>query len=348
MAASQPSYEYDPKDMEFKRLGRAGLRVPRLSLGFWLTVGGSVKGDLSKEIVRTAFENGINMFDTAEGYGNGESERELGRVIRELGYRRTDLIISTKIFYGIGRKGPNDKGLSRKHLIEGINESLERLQMDYVDIVFAHCPDENVPMTEIVRAFNYMIDTGKAFYWGTSNWNAVQIEEAHHVAKELHLIPPVAEQCCYHAFRRTQMEKEYQHVFSRYGYGTTTFSPLDSGYLTGKYNNFTIPPDSRLATSANDNYISTVVKQLQSPVGKAKVAIAQKLEALAKEEFSCTTAQLAIAWVARNPNTSTVILGASTPEQVLDNLKALDVIPKLTDEHYTKLNALFDEYEYKQ
>ncbi|KAG8907081.1 hypothetical protein FRC01_007821 [Tulasnella sp. 417] len=348
MATTQPSYEYDPKGMEFKRLGRAGLRVPRLSLGFWLTVGGSVKGDLSKEIIKTAFENGINMFDTAEGYGEGESERELGRVIRELGYRRTDLIISTKIFFGIGRKGPNDKGLSRKHLIEGLHESLERLQMDYVDIVFAHRPDEGVPMAEIVRTFNFLIDTGKAFYWGTSEWSAVQIEEAHHVAKELHLIPPVADQCCYHGYRRNKMEKEFQHVFSRYGYGTTTFSALDCGYLTGKYNNFTIPPDSRLATSAKDDFIGTVVKQLQSPVGKAKVAIAQKLEVIAKEEVGCTTAQLAIAWVARNPNTSTVILGASNPQQVLDNLKALEVIPKITDSLYEKLNALFDEYEYKE
>ncbi|KAG8909165.1 hypothetical protein FRC00_010605, partial [Tulasnella sp. 408] len=174
--------------------------------------------------------------------------------------------------------------------------------MDYVDIVFAHRPDEDVPMAEIVRAFNFLIDTGKAFYWGTSEWSAVQIEEAHHVAKELHLIPPVADQCCYHGYRRNKMEKEYQHVFSRYGYGTTTFSPLDCGYLSGKYNNFAIPPDSRLATSANDNFISTVVKQLQSPVGKAKVAVAQKLELIAKEEVGCTTAQLAIAWVARNPN----------------------------------------------
>jgi len=312
-----------------------------------LTVGNTIKGDVSKDIVKAAFEAGINMFDTAEGYAKGESEIELGRVIKELGYRRSDLIISTKIFFGVGRKGPNDKGLSRKHLVEGFNESLERLQMSYVDIVFAHRPDENTPMLETVFAFNSFLKKGQAFYWGTSEWSAVQIEEAHHVAAKYGLIPPVADQVCYHAFNRARVEKEYQHVYTRYGYGLTTFSPLDSGYLSGKYNSGNIPPDSRLATNAKDNYISTVVKQLSSPVGKAKIAIVEKLGKIAEEEYKCTTAVLAIAWVAKNPNTSTVILGASTPQQVLDNLKALEVIPKITDEGYAKLTALFDEYEFK-
>jgi len=315
-------------------------------LGFWLTVGNTVNGDLGKQIVKTAFEAGINMFDTAEGYAKGQSEIELGRAIKELGYRRSDLIISTKIFFGVGRKGPNDRGLSRKHLIEGCLESLKRLGMDYVDIIFAHRPDENVPMLETVQAFNWIINQGKAFYWGTSEWSAVQIEEAHHVAAEFNLIPPVADQCLYHAFHRGRLEKEYQHVFSRYNYGTTTFSPLDSGYLTGKYNDGKIPEGSRLDTNSKDAYISTVVQQLQSPVGKAKIAIVEKLSKIAKEEYNCSTASLAIAWVARNKNVSTVILGASKPEQVTANLEALEVIPKITDEKYAELNTLFDAYEF--
>ncbi|KAG9103786.1 hypothetical protein FRC06_008104, partial [Ceratobasidium sp. 370] len=223
---SEVKIEYDPKNMQFRRLGAAGLRVPVFSLGGWLTFGGTVKGDPVKEIVKTAFDNGeqkrrqfgalinidtlgINMIDLAEGYANGDSEREIGRVLEELGIRRSDLILTGKIFFGQGRKGPNDKGLSRKHIVEGVNETLERLRTDYVDIIFAHRPDPTVPMEEVVRAFDHVINTGKAFYWGTSEWSARQIEEAHHVARALNLIPPVAEQVQYHCLHRQRFEVEY-------------------------------------------------------------------------------------------------------------------------------------------
>ncbi|CCO27066.1 Putative voltage-gated potassium channel subunit beta AltName: Full=K(+) channel subunit beta [Rhizoctonia solani AG-1 IB] len=202
--------EYDPKNMIFRRLGNTGLRVPIFSLGGWLSYGGSVSGSQVNDIIKVAFDAGINFFDTAESYGNGSSELEMGRAIKELGLRRSSLIVSTKLFGGVGRKGPNDRGLSRKHLIEGMNESLERLQMDYVDIVFAHCPDPDVPMLEIVRGFTWLINQGKAFYWGTSNWSAVQIEEAHHIAHAYGLIAPAADQCCYNAFNRKRVEEEYQ------------------------------------------------------------------------------------------------------------------------------------------
>ncbi|KAG8721842.1 hypothetical protein FRC08_009643 [Ceratobasidium sp. 394] len=195
---SEVKIEYDPKNMQFRCLGASGLRVPVFSLGGWLTFGGTVKGDPVKEIVKLAFESGINMIDLAESYSKGESEREVGRVIEELGIRRSDLILSSKIFFGRSdRKGPNDKGLSRKHVTEGMNETLGRLRVDYLDIVFAHRPDPTVPMEEIVRAFNYLINSGKAFYWGTSEWSARQIEEAHHVASALRLIAPIAEQVRY-------------------------------------------------------------------------------------------------------------------------------------------------------
>ncbi|KZO93110.1 putative potassium channel beta subunit protein [Calocera viscosa TUFC12733] len=339
MANFKASYEYQPKGMIFKNLGPSGLRVPVFSLGGWLTYGGTVKGDPVKDVLKAAFEAGINMFDTAEGYEAGECEVEMGRVIKECGWRRTDLIITTKIFFGVRRQGPNDKGLSRKHLIEGLNESLQRLQMDYVDVVFAHRPDVTVPMEEIVRAFTYLINTGKAFYWGTSEWSSSQIEEAFAVAAKLNLIPPVADQCQYNAFHRTRFEVEYEPLYKKYNYGTTVFSALASGILTGKYNDG-IPKDSRFTNNAE--FFKSTIEQLRKPEGQAKIQKVRELTKLAKEHFNATPGQLALAWVAKNPNTSTVILGASKPEQVYDNLKALEILPKLTDEIYEQINKILD------
>ncbi|CAE6403130.1 unnamed protein product [Rhizoctonia solani] len=242
------------------------------------------------------------MIDLAESYSKGESEREVGRVIEELGIRRSDLIISSKIFFGqANRKGPNDKGLSRKHVIEGMKEILERLRVDYVDIIFAHRPDPTVPMEEVVRAFNHLIDTGKAFYWGTSEWSARQVEEAYHVAAKLNLIAPIAEQVQYNCFHRQRFESEYQYLYEKYGYGTTIWSPLASGILTGKYNN-------------------------GIPEGK----------------LGCSVTILALAWAASHPNASTVILGASNPEQLLENLKALETLKKFTPEVREKINKILD------
>ncbi|KDR85949.1 hypothetical protein GALMADRAFT_394850 [Galerina marginata CBS 339.88] len=329
--------EYDPKDMVFRRLGPSGLRVPLFSLGGWLTLGGTLKGDPVKEIIKTAFEAGINMFDTAEEYSGGKSEEEMGRVIKELGLRRTDLVITTKIFWGIGRKGPNDGGLSRKHIIEGTRESLARLGVSYVDVIFAHRHDHNVPMEEIVRAFNFVIDQGWANYWGTSEWDAREIEQAHNLATKLHLIAPIAEQCQHNMFHRDRAEKEYRHLYKDYHLGTTAYSCLMFGLLTGKYNDG-IPENTRFAQHTDD--FGDLVKSLQTPEGKEKIRKVKELTKLAEEELQTTMASLALAWVAKNPNTSTVILGASKPEQVTNNLKALEVIPKLTPAIMDKIEKI--------
>jgi len=329
--SSTVKLEFNPKNMLFRRLGSSGLRVPVFSLGGWLTLGGTVTGDPVKEIIKVAFENGINMFDTAEAYAKGQSEVEMGRVIKELGFRRTDLVISTKLFWGL-REGPNDGGLSRKHIIEGTQESLERLGLSYVDIIFAHRPDASVPMEEVVRAFNYVIDKGWAFYWATSEWSAREIEEAHHVAEKLNLAGPIAEQCQHNMFHRERPESEYRPLYNKYSLGTTVFSALASGVLTGKYNDG-IPDGTRLAMHSGQ--FKGMIATLDEQVVKVR-----KLTEIAENDLGCSVGHLALAWIARNPNTSTVILGASRPEQVLDNLKALDVIPKLTPEILEKIEAV--------
>jgi len=328
--------EFDAKNMPFRRLGPSGLRVPLFSLGGWLTLGGTVVGDPVKEIIQTAFDAGINMFDTAEAYAGGKSEEEMGRVIKELGLRRTDLVISTKLFWG-PRSGPNDRGLSRKHIIEGTQESLARLGLDYVDIIFAHRHDHSVPMEEIVRAFNYVIEKGWAFYWATSEWSAREIEEAHHIATKLNLISPIAEQCQHHMFHRERPEKEYHHLYKKYGLGTTTFSSLAGGLLTGKYNNG-IPDDSRFAN--HSDFLKSTIETLKSPKGQDQIHKVKELTKLAEEELHTTVSALALAWVAKNPNTSSVILGASRPEQIIENLKAIEVIPKLTPEVMHKIEKI--------
>ncbi|KAH9928387.1 NADP-dependent oxidoreductase domain-containing protein [Fomitopsis serialis] len=320
--------EFDAKNMVFRRLGPSGLRVPLFSLGGWLTLGGSVRGDPVREIIKTAFENGINMFDTAEGYAAGRSEEEMGRVIRELGLRRTDLIISTKLFWG-PHEPQNGMGypgsilmFCPRSIVEGTKESLQRLGLDYVDVIFAHRPDN----TETVRAFNFVINQGWAFYWGTSEWSAREIEEAHHVAEKLGLMGPVAEQCEHHMLHRDRPEAEYAPIYSKYGMGTTVFSALAGGLLTGKYNNG-IPPDSRLA-GEQEQWLKDRAKSLGEPEGQAMLA---KIKALA--DVAEKVSHLALAWIARSPNTS-------TPEQIVDNLKALEVIPKLTPAIVEKIEGI--------
>ncbi|KAA1471468.1 Aldo/keto reductase [Dentipellis sp. KUC8613] len=328
--------EYQQKDMPFRRLGPSGLRVPLFSLGGWLTFGGTVVGDPVKEIVKTAIENGINMFDEAETYSKGKSELELGRVLKELGVRRADYIITTKIFWGT-RPGPNNGGLSRKHIIEGVKESLERLQLDYLDVVFAHRPDHNVPMEEVVRAFSWVIDQGLAYYWATSEWTAREIEEANHIAHKHGWHAPIAEQCEHNLLHRERAEAEYAPLYKKYDLGTTVFSGLARGLLTGKYNDG-IPEGSRFDT--NKDFFKERIAFLQSEDGKKQIEIIKKLTHFAETELDCKIGHLALAWVAKNPNTSTVILGATSPEQILDNLKALEVIPKLTPEILKKIDHI--------
>ncbi|ORY87404.1 NADP-dependent oxidoreductase domain-containing protein [Leucosporidium creatinivorum] len=329
---------YDPKNMTFKRLGNTGLQVSSFSYGGWLTVGGTQQGDIVKDIMKAAWDGGINTFDTAEIYSNGKCEEEMGRVIKELGWKREELVIITKIFFGTGRKDPNQRGLSRKHLVEGLNESLRRLQMDYVDVVFAHRHDAATPMEEVVRGFNHLIETGKTFYWGTSEWTAAQIEEATGIANRLGLIAPCAEQPHYSALYRDNFEAQLKPVFDKYNYGSTIWSPLESGLLTGKYNEG-IPKDSRFTN--NKDFFGDTIKALESPEGKAKIEKVKKLTEVAKR-LDADVASLSLAWASKNPHVSTILLGASKPEQVTQNLKALDVLPKLTPEIMEEIEKILD------
>jgi voltage-dependent potassium channel beta subunit len=314
--------------MEYRHLGKSGIRVSALSLGAWITYGGQVGEDVAYDCMAAAYEAGVNYFDNAEAYANGEAEIVMGKIIRRAGWKRSDLVISTKIFWG--GDGPNDTGLSHKHLVEGINASLERLQMDYVDLLFCHRPDIHTPVEETVWAMNQIIQQGKAFYWGTSQWSAQQIMDAYGIARREHLIPPLMEQPEYNMFHRERVEQEYALLYEKIGLGTTIWSPLDSGILTGKYNRG-IPEDSRLAKET----------WLQRELVQEKIEKVRQLTPLA-EELGGSMAQLALAWCLKNPDVSTVITGASRPEQVRENMGALDLVGRLTPEVMERIEGILD------
>ncbi|KAG0056483.1 hypothetical protein BGZ83_004741 [Gryganskiella cystojenkinii] len=321
--------------MEYRYLGRSGLMVSCLSLGGWVTYGGQVGPEIAQLCMKTAYDNGINFFDTAEVYSGGQCEIDMGVAIRKFGWKRSDLVISTKLFWG--GKGPNDRGLSRKHIIEGTDASLKRLQLEYVDLLYAHRPDPDTPMEEIVRAFNYVIEKGKAFYWGTSEWSAQQITEAHAVAERLNLIGPLMEQPQYNMFHRDRVEKEYLPLYKNFGMGTTTWSPLASGLLSGKYNDG-VPKDSRLAIE--DNAVMKRLRDsLDSEDGRAKIRKVVALGEIA-EQLGCTSAQLALAWCLKNPNISSVITGASRPSQIEENVQSLKIVPLLTEDLMESIEAV--------
>lgn len=315
--------------MEYRRLGKHGVQVSALSLGAWVTYGGQVGENVARECMAAACDAGVNFFDNAEGYAEGNAETVMGNVIKQAGWRREDLVLSTKIFWG--GKGPNDTGLSHKHIIEGLNNALRRLQTDYVDLVFCHRPDPNTPIEETVRAMDIVIRQGKAFYWGTSEWSADQIMEADHIARENHLTPPSMEQPQYNIFTRERFEDEYAPLYEKLGYGTTIFSPLASGLLSGKYNDG-IPEDSR-ANLKGYEWLR------DSAITPERVEMVKQLAPIAGE-LGCTTAQLALAWCLTNPNVSTVITGASRAQQVTENMKALDVVPKLTPDVLERIDGV--------
>ncbi len=306
--------------MEYRRLGKAGLKVSALSLGAWVTYGGQVGEEVARSCMAAAYEAGVNFFDNAEAYAGGNAEIVMGNVIKQLGWRREGIVVSTKIFWG--GDGPNDTGLSHKHIIEGMNSALRRLQLDYVDLVFCHRPDPNTPIEETVRAMDIVIKQGKAFYWGTSEWSAAEIMRADAVARQYNLTPPSMEQPQYNMFTRDRFEKEYAPLYSELGYGTTIWSPLASGLLTGKYNDG-VPADSRAAMKGYE--------WIQQGITPEKIDKVKQLQPIAAE-LGCTLAQLGLAWCLTNPNVSTVITGASRAEQVTENMKALDIAPKLTPE----------------
>ena len=308
--------------MQYRYLGNSGIQVSALSFGSWVTFGSQVDADLAFELMTIAFDAGVNFFDNAEVYNDGVAESIMGMVIKKAGWKQKDLILSTKIFWG--GDGPNEKGLSRKHIIEGLDASLERMGVKYVDLLFAHRPDIHTPIEETVRAMDHVINKGKAFYWGTSEWSSQQIMQAYTIARQEHLIPPVMEQPQYNMFNRDRVEKEYHRLYTEIGLGTTIWSPLASGLLTGKYNQG-IPKDSR----ANLEGYEWLKDRFIAEKAKAQIEKVKKLTPIA-EEIGCSMAQLAIAWCLLNPNVSTVITGASKPDQVRDNMKAIEVVDKLT------------------
>src|SRR5918998_639570 len=315
--------------MHYRRLGKAGIKLSELSLGAWVTYGGQVGLDVARECMAAAYDAGVNFFDNAEAYAGGEAERVMGQVIKDLGWRRESVVVSTKIFWG--GEGPNDTGLSHKHVIEGVNNALRRFQMDYVDLVFCHRPDPNTPIEETVRAMDIVIKQGKAFYWGTSEWSAAEIMRADAVARQYGLTPPTMEQPQYNMFTRERFEREYAPLYRDLGYGTTIFSPLAAGLLTGKYNKG-IPADSRAALEGYEWLRNSMLTPDRIEKVKQLVPIANELD--------CSMAQMALAWCLKNPNVSTVITGASRAEQVRENMKALDVVPKLTPDVMERIEGI--------
>jgi voltage-dependent potassium channel beta subunit len=319
--------------MEYRHLGSSGLQLSALSLGAWVTYGSQVGEDIAHDCMLAAWDAGVNFFDNAEAYAGGDAEVVMGNVIKRAGWKRSDLVISTKIFWG-GR-GPNDRGLSRKHIIEGADAALARLQMDYVDLIFCHRPDPRTPIEETVRAMNYLINRGKCFYWGTSEWSAQQIMEAVCVARREHLIPPQMEQPQYHMLHRDRVEREYKRLYEEIGLGTTIWSPLGSGLLTGKYDNGKAPEESR----ANVRGMEWIRDRLVGEDAKTNIPVVKALKDVA-DDLGCTRAQLAIAWCLKNKNVSSVITGASRPEQVVENMKALKLAKKLKQPVLDRIEAI--------
>lgn len=315
--------------MNYRRLGSAGLKVSELALGAWVTYGGQVGEDVALKCMSAAYDAGVNFFDNAEAYAHGNAEIVMGNVIKKLEWKREDIVVSSKVFWG--GEGPNELGLSRKHIYEACRRSLKRLQLDYLDLFFCHRPDPNTPIEETVRAMDDLIHQGKILYWGTSEWSAADIMRAYAIAREHHLTPPQMEQPQYNMLHRECVEKEYTPLYREIGLGTTIWSPLASGLLSGKYNKG-IPPGSRATLPGYEwlrKYIITpqnldTVKKLQPVAG----------------DLGCTLAQLGLAWCLKNPNVSTVITGASRPEQVIENMKAVEVAQKVGAEVMQRIESI--------
>ena len=319
--------------MEYRRMGRSGLQLSVLSFGSWVTFHKQINDNSADELMGIAYDNGINFFDNAEVYALGESEKMMGRVLKAKNWDRTSYTLSSKAFFGWRGKEnkPNQTGLSRKHLTEACNEALQRLQTDYLDLYFCHRPDKNTPIEEVVLTMNTLIQQGKILYWGTSEWSGVELMEAHRVAQHYRLIGPSMEQPQYNLFERNKVENDYLEVFKNVGLGTTIWSPLAAGLLTGKYNNG-IPEGSRLAIEGFDWLKERWIM-------KDKIEKVQQLQLLANE-LGCSLPALSIAWCIKNPNVTTAILGATKKEQLIDNLTALKATALLSSEVILKIEAI--------
>lgn len=312
--------------MEYRRMGKTGLQLSVLSYGSWVTFAKQIDDGISDRLMSMAYDNGVNFFDNAEVYSKGESEKMMGRVLKSKDWERSSYVVSSKVFFGWhgGEDNkPNQKGLSRKHIVEACDEALERLQVDYLDLFYCHRPDKNTPIEEVVWTMNHLIQRGKILYWGTSEWSAAEIMEAHMVARDLRLIGPAMEQPQYNLFERQKMEVDYYTIFKNIGMGTTIWSPLASGLLTGKYNDG-IPEGSRLSLEGFEWLKDRTLRE-------DRIESIKKLGNLAKD-LDTSLATLSIAWCIRNEDVTSAILGATKEEQLKENLKAIDVLAKLTDE----------------
>lgn len=318
--------------MEYRRLGKSGLQLSVLSLGSWLTFGKQIGDDVAEALMVEAYDQGVNFFDNAEIYAQGKSEIVMGNILKKQGWDRTSYVVSSKVFFGDGRKKPNQTGLSRKHIVEACEAALKRLQVDYLDLFFCHRPDKQTPIEETVWAMNHLIQQGKILYWGTSEWSAQEIMEAHLAARDLRLIGPVMEQPQYNMFHRHRMEVEYNQIFKNIGLGTTIWSPLASGVLTGKYLE-EFPSDTRLGMQGLEWLKNDALTE-------SRLEVVRKLKREVADELGVSLPQLGIAWCVKNPNVSTVILGASKPTHLRENLDALKVVPLLTDEVMERIDAV--------
>jgi len=317
--------------MNYRRLGRSGLEVSELSFGSWVTYGNQLGESTARECMAAAFDAGVNFFDNAEVYAKGQSETIMGEALKRLARRRSSYIVSTKFYWGL-HDGPNEKNtLNRKYLMQAIDGSLSRLQLDYVDLVFCHRPDSKTPIEETVWAMHDMISAGKALYWGTSEWSAAEIVDAWRIADRHHLHKPVMEQPQYNLFHRERVEVEYARLYDDFGIGTTIWSPLASGLLTGKYNDG-VPPDSRATIKGYEWLAEQILDAARLRQVRALAPIARDL--------GCTLAQMSLAWCLKNPHVSTVITGASRPAQVVENMKALAVVRQLTPDVMGKIDAI--------
>ena len=317
--------------MNYRRLGRSGLKVSELSFGSWVTYGNQVDTRAARELMAAAFDAGVNFFDNAEIYAKGDSEVIMGKVLKELGWPRIKYVVSTKFYWGMRTCANDNNTLNRKYLLDAIDGSLRRLQLGYVDLVYCHRADPHTPIEETVWAMHNIIERGKALYWGTSEWNADEIRAAWEIADRRNLHKPVVEQPQYNLLHRKRVEQEYARLYEDIGLGLTTWSPLASGLLSGKYQKG-VPPGSRGA-------LETYAFLRDGLTDPAKNVVVGKLETVAKD-LGCTLAQLALAWCVRNPRVSTVITGATRVEQISENMKALDVVPKLTPEVLARIDGL--------
>ena len=320
--------------MEYRRLGKSGLQVSALSFGSWVTFANQIGDNIAEECMKVAYDNGVNFFDNAEAYASGKSEIVMGNILKKMNWDRSSYVLSSKVFWG--GKLPNQIGLSRKHVMEACHNALKRLQVDYLDLYYCHRPDKNTPIEETVRAMDTLIQQGKVLYWGTSEWSAQEIMEAYGIARQYNLTPPTMEQPQYNMFHRERFENEYARLYSEIGLGTTIWSPLASGLLTGKYNDG-MPKDTRLKLEK----MEWLKESTLGEDGKIKIEKTKKLSLLA-EDLGTNLPRLALAWCLKNKNVSTVITGASKVEQLKDNLLAMEVVEKITEEVMIKIEAILN------